>query len=507
MDNFSHKKQYLMALDAGTGAARCFLISTDGSQKFQAYKEWTYLFPEDAQPGGMEFDPETFWKIISDLVKEVLNKNSISPDQILAVSSSSQREGFVLLDRDGVEVYAGPNTDMRHPKNYDLLMEMWGEELYQNSGHWPLGMFAPFRLLWIKENRPRVFENSASLLMINDWILYRLSGAMNSEPSNAVETLLYNVREGTWNRSLIKKLGLNEDLFKEVVPSGTLIGYISEKASKETGLLPGTPVVTGGADTQCGVFGAGSHKHGEVSTICGSYAQSVMVLDSPIVDEQYRAWSGKHIVANKWVLESSAMETGQAFRYVRDVFYGETSAKAYQIMDQEASLIPSGSNGVLSFIGPRLPDYRNFRFEIQGAFYLQLPPLPSSGSRAAFSRSVLESVAYAIRANIERLETITGSEMQHLNVCGGMTRSNTFRDILSNVIHSDLFVAEEVEGTAIGAALCAGVGANVFPSLEDASDLLIKKKIQLPTTNLKDKYDNLYKIWLEKMPEAYGFDL
>ena len=181
------KPEYVMALDAGTGAARCFLVSLDGQSSYDAYQEWQYSYPEDAQPGGVEFDPENFWKIFATLISRTLQENGISGDQVVGISSTSQREGVVFLDQHGRELYGGPNIDIRAPLNADTLAAVHGEQIYASSGHWPFPMFAPYRLLWFQEHKPRVYDSIATVLLLNDWILYRLSGEKFSEPSNGNE--------------------------------------------------------------------------------------------------------------------------------------------------------------------------------------------------------------------------------------------------------------------------------------------------------------------------------
>jgi len=499
----NNRKDLVMALDAGTGAARCFVTSLDGEIRFDTYQEWQYLFPPEAQPGGMEFDPKQFWLIFVNLIQKMLKNNQIDPNQIKAISSTSQREGFILLDKQGNELYAGPNTDVRWPINGESIARDFGEEIYRVSGHWPLPMFAPYRLLWLKEKKPDLYSRADSMLMINDWILYHLCGEKISEPTNAVETLLFDLTEKNWSWTLIEQLGLPKHLFSEVCPSGTMIGGVTHAAAQETGLIEGTPVVTGGADTHCGVFGSGSLHDGQISTICGTYAQSVMVLDQVIIDDRCRAWSGCYLLPNKWIIESTAMETGQAFRFIRDVFYQSDKVDVYSKMDEDAQKSPPGARGIQSFIGPRVPDYRDLHFESRGGFLLPLPPLSSRSSRKDFCRAVLESVAFGIRANIERLIAISGKQPYTLSICGGMSKSIAFREILANVMNRPIRIAREKEGTALAAAICAAVGSKQFSSFEEGAGQLIEFEDVVIRNDFADLYDDLYQNWLSLMPIMY----
>ena len=498
-------KQYVMALDAGTGAGRCFLVSLDGRQSFDKYQEWQYEFPAEVQPGGAEFDPDVFWGIFAGLIRRTLAESGVSPEQVVGVSSTSQREGIVLLDEDGRELYAGPNIDMRAPSDWMSIATELGEDIYQVAGHWPFPMFAPFRLLWFKEHKPELYERIHTMLLLNDWILYRLSGARASEPSNATETLLFDLKTREWAIPLIERMGLPDGIYPPVVASGTQIGEVSQEAAAVTGLRAGTPVVTGGADTQCALLGTGAIETGEISTVLGTYAPSQLVIDHPIIDPRYRAWSGCHVAPDRWVVESTAMEAGQAFRWARDVFYGGGGTDVYAAMDAEALASPVGARGIQAFVGARVPNYRYLAFSVRGAFFFQLPPLPGSASRGDFARAVLESIAYGVRANVERLQNISEYQVDELRVCGGVSKSRTLPQVMADVLNARVLVPELEEGSAMGAALCAAVGSGKVSSFGEAVAAMIHWERELtPDPERVAAYQALYEQWLELTPQVYG---
>jgi autoinducer-2 kinase len=499
------KKDFVMALDAGTGAARCFLVSLDGRTSYDSYQEWQYIYPPEAQPGGAEFDPNLFWNIFTTLIQKAIKESGVQGNRIVGISSTSQREGVIFLDKAGQELYAGPNIDMRSPSKPEIIEELYGNQIYESSGHWPFPMFAPYRLLWFKEHKPKVFQSIATVLLINDWILYKLSGEKASEPSNGNETLLMNLESFHWNEKLIENLGLPTNIFPKIIPSGTMLGSVTAGAAKATGLEKGTPVVTGGADTQCALLGTGSIKEGQVTTVLGTYAPSQMVVSRPIIDPKHRAWSGSHVVDGCWVVESTAMEAGQAFRWVRDVFYDGGGTDKYTLMDGEAMSSPIGAHGVQSFIGPRTPDYTHLKFDVRGGFYFNLPPSTGSARRADFSRSVLESIAYSIRANLERIVSITNLPIKSLSICGGLSKSKTLREALTNVLNVPVNIPEQKEGSAMGAALCASVGGSQIKSFQGAVEEMVHWECTIVPEKAKvSQYENLYNQWITVLPQVHG---
>src|SRR5579871_5813134 len=200
--------QYLLALDAGSGSGRSVLVSVDGRDCHVASRDWEYEYEPEHGPMACHFDPERFWNVLAGTVREVLAKAGVEASQIMAVSTTSQREGCVLLDRRGCELYAGPNRDDRAHAIGDELARSHGDEIYGRTGHFPTGMFAAARLQWFRRNQPDLYDRAATLLMINDWIVFRLCNVLATEPTNASETCLFDLAGGRWADDLMEDLEL-----------------------------------------------------------------------------------------------------------------------------------------------------------------------------------------------------------------------------------------------------------------------------------------------------------
>ena len=499
--------QYLMALDFGTGAGRCFIIDIEGRRVTSVYHEWSYEQPPDAQPGGFEFDADLFWRVLGQTAQEAIAKAGINPAQIVAVSSTSQREGIVLLDEEGKEIYAGPNRDLRAWREGVELSQTYGHRMYELSGHWPNGIFAPARLLWLRRHRPQVYKRIFRLLMINDWVLYRLSGQWGCEPSNAAETCLFDITRLEWAQGLIRELDLPEHIFPPIYQAGECIGEVTPEAAAITGLRPGTPVVVGGADTQCGVLGSGGIAEGSVVAVAGTSTPVQMVLGEPLIDSQARTWTGPHVLSDKWVLESNAGLTGSVLRWFRDAFCdaeqvmtGAVELNAYDLMVEEAKRSPIGSNGVLAFMGPGVMNARQLLqspFSLGG--FLMLSPrslLADKHSKRHFIRAILESLAFAIRGNCEQIQEISGRQIEQLVVCGGSTASAFWVQMLADVMRIPVIVSKIREATALGCAICAGVGAGIFPDLVSGVEVLggTGKEIK-PRSEASKRYEAAYEMW------------
>jgi autoinducer-2 kinase len=187
------------------------------------------------------------------------------------------------------------------------------------------------------------------------------------------------------------------------------------------------------------------------------------------------------------------------------VFYGGGGTDQYPVIDRDACSVPIGSRGVRSFLGPRVPDYTHIEFNVRGGFYFNLPPAPGSASRADFARAALESVGYGIRANVERVAAITGVPVKDLAVCGGLSKSLAVREVLPNVLNMPVKVAEQKEGSAMGAALCAAVGSGRMPSFQDAARDMVRLEVMLePEPEKVALYEALYQEWRSSVLEVHG---
>ncbi len=237
---------FFMAVDAGTGSVRAVLFDTDGTQIGCVQQEWEHR--EDPRyPGSMDFDWVPNWELACGCIRGVLKETGIRPEQVAAVSTTCMREGIVLYDREGKEIWACANVDARSDDEVGKLIRMNPElekEIYLRSGQtYALGALP--RLLWVKDKMPGIYEKTAAVGMFNDWLIRKLTGKEAIEPSNGSTTGIFDLKSRSWDASIARKCGLRDDIFPPVVECGTMIATVSEQGAAQTGLKEGTPVVGG----------------------------------------------------------------------------------------------------------------------------------------------------------------------------------------------------------------------------------------------------------------------
>ncbi|MGH7822355.1 MAG: FGGY-family carbohydrate kinase [Candidatus Binatia bacterium] len=460
---------YLLALDAGTGSGRAAVFDEDGGLLACVQEEWSYqerTHPGDFMP-GYEFDAERFWGVFCRTIRAALERAKVAPGDVAGVAATSQREGSVFLDADGRELLATPNFDSRGIHEGVEIIERFGaDRLYRVTGHTPPFIFPLARLLWWRKrfaDRP-----VAHFLMISDWATYRLTGERVAEPSNAGESLLFDIERRAWSDDILDAFAIDRSALPGLRAAGAPAGTVTKQAAAETGLLEGTPVFTGGADTQCALLGNGVLEPGEAGAVLGTTTPVQLVLDRPAFDAERQLWAGAHVVPDRWVLESNAGDTGKAYHWLLELLgVRPLDGAGYAAIEREA-LRANPDVPVYSFIGPSIFDLRNMNPARAAGLLFPYPFGRQRPGRPEVFFGFLESVAFAVRANVEQIEDATGSRIARLSIGGGMTQGRLLVRLVSQVTRLPLLVSNVAETAALGAAILAGTGAGLYPSLDAA---------------------------------------
>ncbi|WP_240753107.1 FGGY family carbohydrate kinase, partial [Microbacterium sp. K41] len=228
-----------LAIDAGTGSARALAFDIEGRLVTQAAREWTHV-AVPGHPGGTVFDTDGGWTAIAGAVSEVVAR--LGERRVAAVAASSMREGFVLSDAEGRELWACPNTDGRaRAEAEELVAEGVADEVYRTAGDW-VSITAPARLRWIARHQPDVLAAARHFGMLSDWVTTRLTGAFVTEPTSGSSSALFDLRARDWSDELAGLVGIDRRILPPVVECGQVVGAVTAEASAATGLPAGTPV-------------------------------------------------------------------------------------------------------------------------------------------------------------------------------------------------------------------------------------------------------------------------
>jgi len=491
--------RYVLAIDAGSSGGRALIFDLQGALISSTGREWTYNVPDDAGPMGKEFDPEEFWGYICQLIADAMAKGAVDPADIIAVSTSSQRQGVVFLDKMGRELYAGPNTDIRAIIEGFAIDGEFGKEVYEITGHAPSLMLCPAKLHWFKANRPDIYERIATVLSISDWVTYRLSGQRVGEVSCISSIGLVDVGELKGSSRLEEMLDLPSWVCPEMTTSGTHIGMITAEAAKQTGLAAATSVVVGGADSQCALLGMGVISEGQVGIVAGWSGSVQMVTSEPVIDPESRLWTTCHVLPERWILESNAQQCGGAYSWLRETLFSDSADdddETYEIMERLAVESVPGAGGVLAFIGPAVMDMRRMRLSL-GGFIFPVTPSITDIRREHLIRAALENLAFAFKANCVQLEEISKLKIREVKIGGGLAQSSCLVQILSDVLDMKVTAFDVRHVTSWGTAMCAAVGSSSYADFNEAiAGMMPKSRVVDPDPQRAQEYAEYYRKWL-----------
>lgn len=493
---------HVMAIDLGTGSCRALIFDDEGHQVSMAQREWSHP-PLPGAPGSQQFETARNWSLVGECTREALAKSGLPASAIRAVSSTAMREGMVLYDADGNEIWACPNVDSRAGEEAtELIRAGDARRIFDTGGDW-VSITSPARFLWIRRHQPDVFARIAHMGMLSDWVLTRLCGKYATDPSIGASSGLFDLARATWSPELIELIGLNPGIFPKVHQPGTVLGEVTARAAAETGLAAGTPVVIGGADTQLGLLGIGRTTPNAFTLVGGSFWQSTVVVDTPLIDPQARLRSLCHVLPGQWMVEGIGFYCGLTMRWFRDAFCDLEKAQAaerkvdpFVVMEEEAATVPPGSNGVLPIFG-NIMDAKRW-VQASPSFVQFDIDNPGTSGRKECIRAIEESAAYIALGHLRIIESLTGNEIDEIVFTGGGSKGHLWPQIIADVLGVSVKVPVEKESTALGAALCAGLGAGIYLDLATTAARVVRfERTFQPDPAAQATYLELFESWRE----------
>ncbi len=468
----------ILVIDAGTSSLRAVAVTASGETSAIAAEPWDMRTPADAEPFGRELDGPRVEASLGALLRAARAAGGWS-----AVAFTGQREGVVFVDEGGAAVCASPNVDARASAEGMAIDAARGQEVYLATGHLPSLMQAPAKYAWLRRHRPADAARVRHVVPLADWLAWLVTHEPAMSRSLAAENGLLDVRAGA-PPAYIEDLGVGPTLLAPVVEDGSVVARV------RGGDLAGTPVALAGADTQCALVGLGAVAAGDCGVPAGWSAPVQLVTAQPVFDKEMRTWTGVHVAPGRFVLESNAGEAGRVWAWACGL------AKV-AVADAEglARATPPGAHDVMAVLGPRVMRASRMSAGL-GALTLPLPLVMSSPGAGDMLRAVLESMAYALRANLEQIEAVADTPIASLRLGGGLSRNATFAQILADVADRPIEVTGAPETTALGAAALASVAPGLHASLDGAvAAMCSDRRTVRPRLAASAAYEDYYARW------------
>ncbi len=490
---------YLIGLDYGTGGGKACIIDENADVLAYSYQEYPIYTDK---PQWAEHDAENYWTLACATIKDCLRKAGINPEEVKGIGISSAQPCLVMVDEQHRPINRAYNLlDRRAVKEVQWLRDNIGtDRIFEVNGNRIEDHPSMVNILWEKNNRPEDYKRTWKALTIDAFVRLRMTGVTAMSYSNAgFWGVAYDIRKKEYNTEMMEKLGIPLDLMPSMHPSEEIVGYLTEEAAADLGLVPGIPVNAGSVDCNAGYIGGGAINPGDVQINLGTCGVMGVINNSTefsdlLCNDIYTAGGGKDYISIAVVLTG-----GQIMRYLRDNFCQFEAAAAqqmadldvYDLMNKEAESVPLGCEGLIAL--PYLAGERTALWDVyaRGTIF----GLSQHHTKAHMIRAMMEGVAFGLYDNflIMKEKGITVNAPIILNEGGA--KSKLWRRIITDVFNVPTAFVENRVGAPYGDAILAGVSVGIFPDFSIAKQKANYIDRMEPIAENHEKYMDYFAIY------------
>ncbi len=487
----------ILAIDLGTTAIKVALFDRSGNILALSTQEYSLITPK---PDFVEADADIYWESFKNGIADIKKKREL--DQVTALGISAQGETLFFVDKEGRPLRnAIVWMDNRAKQEAAELEEKFTNELcYRITGQvsfqpcWPAS-----KLLWVKKNEPEVFEKTFKFLLIEDYIIHKLTGRYVSEGSLLCSTTYWDINTKKYWKDMLGFLGITEDSLPEILESGEKVAKILPDIAKELDIGAQIMVCTGALDQAAGAVGVGNINEGMFSENIGA-ALAVCVPTKHIKLDPNRIMPVHYFAIKDMYMMHTFTTGGMTLRWFRDNFCQnemimakQLSRDSYDLLAGEAEIITPGSEGLIvlpHLAGSLAPDINS---KAKGVFH----GFTLNHTKAHCIRAIMESIGYILKRNIESLQSM-GIEIEEIRSLGGGSKSSLWNQIKTDITSKRLITMDVSEAACLGAAILAAKAVGIFGSVEEACEKAVSvKRAYIPEKENRSVYEKGYKKYIK----------
>jgi glycerol kinase len=489
---------YVLAIDQGTSSTRALLFDQQGEIRALAQHEINQSYP---QPGWVEQDPFEIWQSVLKTCNECIQQSGVQLSEIAGIGITNQRETSIVWNKhSGKPVYPAIVWQSRQSATYieELTRLHKSEIIRQKTGLIPDAYFSASKISWILDHSTEIRQQAESgdLLFgtVDAWILWQLTGLHATDVSNASRTMLFNIHHLRWDEELLALFRIPATMLPQVLPSS---GYFAHTKAEILGAS--IPICGIAGDQQAALFGQACFQPGEAKNTYGTGCFMLMNTGkTPVPAENGLlstiAWQINNEIC--YALEGSVFTAGAALKWLRD------SLHLFKSNADIANLAMSvNDNGGVCFV----PAFNGLGAPwwdpSARATFLGI----SAGTEAGhIVRAALEAMAFQSKDVFDLMQEISGIELKTLRVDGGASASDLLMQFQSNLNNVQIERPANLETTATGAAMLAGIAAGIWKNKEEAASIRQINKHFSPQINA-EKRQNLHNRWLQAVNATRSF--
>jgi xylulokinase len=483
-----------LVIDIGTEGAKSAIIDDCGKTICEASRNYDLRCPK---PGWAEQDPDDWWHATLKNIKEILKMGKVSSNDIAAIGICGQMHAPVPVNKDCELLFRAPPLwcDKRNIAQCMKLREKIDEkDVIKKTGNPITPAWMGIKIMWIKENYPKIYKKTYKFLTPKDFIIMKLTNTFITDWSEASGSFLLDITTRGWSQELAEILRIDLEKLPEIHPSHEIIGEVTDEAARLTGLNKGTPVIAGGGDFPCAVLGAGIISSGEAVDVAGTSSLFAVYSKGPIFDARLM---NLHHVIDGWI-PFNEIEAG-LLRWFRDNFgiieskiANKKKTSTYKIMDEEAEKIPPGADGLIifpHFIGERALERSYSRGAVIG--------LTLAHTRQHIIRAIMEGITYELRRISELIEE-NDEKINLVKFVGGGASSAFWAKLKADIYGKPVATLSSLQGGLMGLTILAMMATRVTNNAQSAVKRLIKiSQIYEPDSEGHDFYNRIYVLYKE----------
>ncbi len=451
---------YFLGIDVSTTGAKALLVDRQGKVVASGSTGYPLSTPRSL---WSEQNPEDWWQGTAASIHKALEQAGVDGSAVAAVGLTGQMHGLVLMDEQGKVLRPAILwNDQRTGAQCDEMRSLLGKaHLIQVTGNDALTGFTAPKILWVKENEPRVYERACHVLLPKDYVRFRLTGGYAMDKADGSGTILFDLKKRDWSPEVLAALGIPAEWLPPTFEGPQFTGEVTAEAAALTGLKAGTPVAAGGGDQAAQAVGVGAVEPGIIALTLGTSGVVFASTPQAFIEAEGRLHAFCHSRPATWHLMGVMLSAAGSLQWYRDTL---APGMSFDDLLKEAEPVPAGSEGL--FFLPYLSGERTPYPDplARGAWV----GLTLRHGRGHMTRAVLEGVGYGLKDSFELIRQAGLGAIHQVRVSGGGAKGALWRQILADILQAELVTVNTTEGAAFGAALLAGVGAGAYPSVEAA---------------------------------------
>ena len=468
-------QSFLIGIDVGSSACKCIIVDDCLRPISQHAQSYPTHHPRYA---AAEQDPQDWYRSACQAIRNCLDSSGIKPARVVGIAIAGPAHSVALMDGAGNILHPTIHwSDLRSATQAERLEAEYGDAIFTSTMCRVNPAWTLPQLLWLRENRPAVYQRLRRILVVKDYVRYRLTGRYQTDVYDAIGTQLYAVHACAWSPALLEIVELSADALPEVRPATDISGGLTQEAARDCGLLEGTPVAVGSGDSVVEAAGIGAIAPGHCVLKLGTSANVNLVMRD--AKPSAGAIVYRHVVDPHWftiTATNSGTSTLQWFAetFCRSAAENPAGQPAYMQVEALAADSVPGARGLL--FHPYLQGERSPYWDphLRGDFV----GIHRQHRLEDFARAILEGVAFSLRDCFELVNTF-GDAIKELYLIGGGAESQLWSQIICNAIGRKLS-KPVVQSAAYGSAILAGIATGVFHGWTDALN-----RRTLPTEDLR----------------------